>query len=137
MRGVESFSIVERSMWKSKRNRELESVQDSQMERILSQQKNIHDFLEKKKLIELFKENLRLRQRLSEAHAELDRREWRMRNADIVLYELACSSNPRGWNSLTQINCLIRLKRRRAGFVKIRHERQSFSGRSCKGLPRN
>ena len=47
--GVESFSDVERSLSKGKRNRELESVHFSQIEieKILSEQRRLHDYLEK------------------------------------------------------------------------------------------
>ena len=47
---VESFSSFQRSLLKGKRNRELESVQDSQIEkvRMLSRQKGLHEFLEKR-----------------------------------------------------------------------------------------
>ena len=54
---------VERSLSKGKRNRELESMQLSQMEKekILSEQESFMNSL-KRKQNELFKENLRLRQ---------------------------------------------------------------------------
>ena len=49
-------------------------------ERILSEQRDIHDFLEKKADHAFQGE--------SEAESELDRREWKMRNADIALREI-------------------------------------------------
>ena len=57
----------------SKRNRELESVQLSQMEkeRILSEQKSLHEFLEKKADLP-FQGVLAAQTRLSEAQAESD-----------------------------------------------------------------
>ena len=50
MQDVESFSSFKGSLLKGKRNRDLESVQDSQIEkvRILSKQKGLHEFLEKR-----------------------------------------------------------------------------------------
>ena len=59
MRGVESLQIVERSLSKGTRKRELESVHLSQMEKekICSEQRSLYDCLEKK-LNELFKDNL-------------------------------------------------------------------------------
>ena len=60
----------------------------SQMERrrILSQQRDIHDFLEKK-ADHAFQGEFAAQTRLSEAQAELDGREWERRNADLALYE--------------------------------------------------
>ena len=48
-RGVESFSSFEKPLLKGRRDRELESVQLSQIEkeRILSEQKSLHEYLEK------------------------------------------------------------------------------------------
>ena len=62
VRGAVSFPSPEKPVSKGERNRELESVQLSQMEKrkILSEQKSLHKFVEK--LDELFKENLQLRQ---------------------------------------------------------------------------
>ena len=76
LRGVESFSSVERSLSKGKRDREFESLQLSQMdkEKILSAQRSLHEYLEKK-AERAFKESLQFR------------REWEMRHADITLYE--------------------------------------------------
>ena len=64
---------------KGTRNEDLESVQGSQMERerILSEQRDIHDFLERKAHQAHF----------SEARSEFDRREWRMQNVDVALHE--------------------------------------------------
>ena len=64
VRGVDSLSNVERSLSKGTRNRELESVQLSQMEmeKIPSEEKKAFMNTLKGKLIELFKENMQLRQ---------------------------------------------------------------------------
>ena len=58
----------------------------TERERILSERRDIHDFLEKK-ADHAFQGECAAQTRFSEAQSELDRREWRMRNADIVLYE--------------------------------------------------
>ena len=73
---------------KGKGNRELESVQLSLMEqvRILFEQKSFHEFFEKKADRALQGE-LTAQTRLSGAQADMDRREWERRNADIALYE--------------------------------------------------
>ena len=55
-------------------------------ERILSEQRNIHSFLEKK-ADQAFRGECPAQTRLSEAQSELDRREWKTRNADIALCE--------------------------------------------------
>ena len=88
MRDVEPFSSYGKPLLKGRRNRELESVQDAQMERerILSKRRDIHDFLEKK-ADHAFQGECAAQTRLSEALSELDRREWRMRNADFAHHE--------------------------------------------------
>ena len=88
LRQVEPFSSFGKPLSKGKRNRDLESVQDSQLirERILSEQRDIHDFFEKK-ADDTFQRECEAQTSLSEAQSELDRREWRIRNADIALYE--------------------------------------------------
>ena len=48
----------------------------------------------KGKLILLFQDNAQLRQ--DYLMCSLNWTEWRMQNADVALYELACSSKPRG-----------------------------------------
>ena len=54
-------------------------------ERILSEQKSRHEFLEKK-ADQAFHGEFAA-ERLSDAQAELDRREWERRNTDIALCE--------------------------------------------------
>ena len=73
---------------KGRSSRDLESVQLSEMEkeRILSEQKSIHEFLEEE-ADQAFQGEFAVQMRLLEAQAELDRREWERRNADIALYE--------------------------------------------------
>ena len=88
VRGVESFSNVERSLSNGERNRELESVQLSQMEKekILSERRSFHESLEKE-ADRAFQRDFVAQTRLSEAQAERDRNGWERRNADIALYE--------------------------------------------------
>ena len=104
MRNVDRFSSVElfssfgKPLSKGKRIRYLESMQDSQMERerILSESGDFHDILQKKS-DQAFQGDFAAQRRLSEAQFELDRREWRMRNADIALYdEAGMQLHPRG-----------------------------------------
>ena len=87
-RDVEQLSSFGKPLSKGKRNRDLESVQGSQIERerILSEQKNIHDLLERK-VDHGFQGECAAQTRLYEAQSELDRGEWRKQNADIALYE--------------------------------------------------
>ena len=55
-------------------------------ERILSEERSFHDFLEKK-ADQVFQREFAAQTRLAEAQSELDRREWKMRKADISLFE--------------------------------------------------
>ena len=89
VRGVESFSNVESSLSKGKRNREVESVQFllKYMERILSDvRRSLHEFLETE-THRVFQREFVAQTRVSEAQSELDRRAWERRNADIALCE--------------------------------------------------
>ena len=88
MRDVEPFSSFGKPLTKGKRNPELESVQDSLIarERILSRQRNVFDLFQKK-ADHAFQGEFAALTRLSEAQSELDRREWKMRNADVALHE--------------------------------------------------
>ena len=72
-------------------------------ERILSEQRDTQDFLEKK-ADHAFQGERAAQRRQSEAQSELDSREWRMQIADIALHETG-SSNSRGWNFIRQIDC--------------------------------
>ena len=89
-RGVKSFSNVERSMSKCERNRETESAQPSpqvEKEKILSEQRSLRDCFERK-TERAFQGKFAAQTRLSEAHSDLDRREWERRVAGIALYEI-------------------------------------------------
>ena len=81
MRGNESFSSVERSLSRGKRDRDLESAQT------LSERRNLQAYLEKKAELACQGE-CAAHKRLSEAEAEMDKRNcWKQRNADRALYE--------------------------------------------------
>ena len=95
-----------------KRDREFERVVISQKEKeqVLCLNREAFTNSLKKKLVELFKENLWLRQDC------LKRRlKWIEENVKYVLLiffkKLADGLNPRGWNSIRQINGLIKVKR--------------------------
>ena len=47
---------------------------------------------------------------VSEKQAEFVRRDWEIRNADIALCD-------RRWNSIRRINCLIKFKGKRDGYL--------------------
>ena len=72
---------------KGKRNSELGSVQLSQMEkdRILSEQESLHESLEKE-AERACQGEFAAQARLSEAQAEIDRREWERGQADVALF---------------------------------------------------
>ena len=73
-RDVEQFSSFGKPLSKGSRNRFVESVQDSQMERerILSEPRDIYDFLERK-ADHAFQGECAAQTRLSEAQSGLDR----------------------------------------------------------------
>ena len=56
-------------------------------ERILSEQKSLHEFLEKK-AGQAFQGEIAAQTRFSEAQTELDRRAWERRNGVIALYDI-------------------------------------------------
>ena len=69
-----------------------------------------------RKLIKPFKENAQLRQ-LSGAQSELDRREWKMQNADIALYDTGIQIQSQRMELYRRINWQIKLQMKRAGYV--------------------
>ena len=117
MRDVDPFSSFGKPLSKGGRNRELESVQDSQMERerILSEQRNFYDILEMKG-DQAFQGKYAARTRLSEAQPELDRREWKMRNADPALSETGMQLQSKR-TELYQANQLTDQTRRERSWV--------------------
>ena len=78
-------------------------------ERILFEQKSLHEVLEQKAAAQT---------RVSEAQAELEEETGKGEMLILLFMKLADSSNPRGWNSVRQINCPIRLEGKGAGYVK-------------------
>ena len=105
VRGVESVSNVERSSSKGKRNRELEKVQLSLMEKgekfCLNGEAVVKTL--KRKLIELFKENLRLRQDYLKHRLKSTEESGKGEMLIMFFTKLADSLNPRGWNSIRRI----------------------------------
>ena len=92
-------TVVER--WKKSRFGECRILKWKERERILSEKRDIHDFTEKKLLIMLCKEAAQLKQNYLKRSLN-----WTEENGEcemlIVLFlKLACSSNPRGWNSIS------------------------------------
>ena len=98
MRDVDPFSssgklVRDVEPFSRKRNREMESVQFSQIEKGKNSVRTEKTFMNslKSKLIGLFflkkKREFAAQTRLSEAQAGLDRREWERRDAGVALYE--------------------------------------------------
>ena len=119
VRDVDSCSSLEEPLSKGKRSRELESVQLSQVEsgRILSARKKAFINSLTRKLIEVLQENLQLRH---------DYLKYRMNWTEeigkdemlILLYETGRQLESQWMELYKQSSCLIRLKRKRAGYVK-------------------
>ena len=61
-------------------------LSQQEKEKILSERRNVHEYLESEAEL-AFQEECAAQKRLSEAEAEMDRREWERRNADIPFYE--------------------------------------------------
>ena len=112
VRDVEPICSFEKPLSKGERNRQLESVQVSHMEkeRILSEQKNLPEFLEKN-ADQAFRGEFAAQTRLSEGDADLDRRQWERRNADIALCETGMQLQSQ-WMELCQANQLTDQTRR-------------------------
>ena len=79
VRGNDSISSVEGTLSRGRRDRDLESAQT------LSERRNLH-VTGSRKLNWLFKENTQLR-KMSEAEADMDKRNWEQRNSYIYLCE--------------------------------------------------
>ena len=78
-RDVEPFSSFGNPLSEGNRNRDFGECADSYVKRkrILSEQRALHEFLERNAA----------QARSSEAQSELDRKEWIMQNADIAPFE--------------------------------------------------
>ena len=135
--GVEPFSRFEKLLSKGK---EIENCRVSKILKWKGNQfcpnKDIHDFLEKK-ADHAFMETLQLSQDYRKRNL-IWTEEWRMRNADIALCEIGMQLQPGGWN-LYQAHPLSDQPQREKGWLceDLAKRKQSFSGRSRRGLPRN
>ena len=133
--GVEPFSTFEKRLSKGKRNRDLESEQDSQMEkeRILSEQR--YSWLPWKDNWSFFHGDFAAQSRLSEVQSDLDRRDWKMRHADVALCETWIQLQPGGRN-LYQAHQVSDQTQKKKGLAmwRIRNEKQSFPGSSRKAM---
>ena len=120
VRDVDSCSSLEEPLSKGKRSRELESVQLSQIEsgRILSARKKAFINSLTRELIEVLQENLQLRHDYLRYRMNWTEEIGKDEMLILLFMKLVDSSNPIGWSSTRQISCLIRLKRKRAGYVK-------------------
>ena len=85
--------------------RDLESAQKSQMERerILSEQRDIHDFLERK-ADHAFQEECATKTRFLKRRLSSTEETGECKMLILLFVKLACGSNPRGWNSIGRIN---------------------------------
>ena len=86
-RDLNQRTSIETSMTR-KSSRDSGSVQGSQQERetVLSEQRDLHNFLERK-ADQAFQGECAAQTKLSQAQSELDRRERKMQNADRALYD--------------------------------------------------
>ena len=79
MRRNESISSVEGTLSRGKRDRDLESA------KTLSEWRNLHAYFEKEAEVAVQGKCV-AQKRLSEAEAEMDKRNWEQRDADIALH---------------------------------------------------
>ena len=117
--GVDSLSNVEKSLLKRQRDREFESVQLSQMEkeRILLNKEALMNTL-KRKLNELFKDNLKFRKDYLRFRLKQTEENGKGGMLRLLFMKLADSLNPRKCSSIWQTNGLIRLKGKRAVYLE-------------------
>ena len=107
VQGNESISSVDGTLSRGKRDRDLESVQT------LSERRNLHAFLERGAELAVQGDS-EAQKRLSEAEAEMDIRNWDLRNVDIAAsIKPIENSNCRDWSFIRRINGQIRLKEKR------------------------
>ena len=69
----------------------------------------------KRKLLDLFEDNLQLRQDYLKRRLKLTEEKGRGKMLILLFMKLADSLNPREWNSIRQLNYLIKLKGKRIG----------------------
>ena len=89
----------------------------------------------KKKTDHAVQEEFAAQARILEAQSELDRREWRIRDADITLYETGMQLQSQRLE-LYRANQLTDQTRREKSWLceELEMKKQSFSGRSCTEL---
>ena len=112
-------------------------VSQQERETILSEQRDLHNFLERK-ADQAFQGECAAQTKLSEAQSELDRREWKMQNADRALYDTGIQLQSQRME-LDQANQLTDQTQREKSWLcdELEMRNESFSGRSCKTLSRN
>ena len=106
-------------------------------ERILSEQRDVHDVLERK-ADHAFHIEYAAQTRFSEAQSELDRREWRLQNAGIAHDETGMQLQSQRME-LFQGNHLTDQTRREKSQLcdELEMRTRAFSGRSRNKLARN
>ena len=93
-------------------------MQLSQQEKILSERRNLHEYLEKE-AERAFQGYFAAQKRLSDAQAEIDRKKNGTEEMLILLFlRLADNLNPREWSSDRRTTRLIRLKGKRVGYLE-------------------
>ena len=122
-----------------KSSRDSGSVQGSQQERetVLSEQRDLHNFLERK-ADQAFQRECAAQTKLSQAQSELDRRERKMQNADRALCDTGKQLQSRRME-LYQANQLTDRTQRVKSWLceELEMIKKGFSGRSCKTLSSN
>ena len=121
VRGVESCSNVEKPLWKVNKivNWRVCNFLKWKRRRILSEQKSLHEFLEKEayRAFQGPKVNLRLRPDYLTHKLNWTEENGKDEMLILLFMKLADSSNLRGWSSVKRIICLIKLKGKRAGYL--------------------
>ena len=95
-------------MLRGKKDRDFGCVSQHDKERMLSERKNLHEYLEKEAERAL-QDECTAQRGVSEAEADMDMRNWEERNSDVALYETNLNHN--GLSCVGQINRLVKLKK--------------------------
>ena len=96
----------------------------------MSEQRDTHEFLEKK-ADHAFQIKCAAQTRLSEAQSELDRREWRMQNADVALDETNMQIQSQRIERYQANHSTDQNRREKSSLCDELQMRNSFSGISC------
>ena len=91
-------------------------------ERIQSERKNLHEYLEKKAERALQGE-CTAQKRLSEAEVEMDRNSRERRHSDIALYQTINNLNHKNWSYIRRISGRIELKEKTVDYLENRIRR--------------